>query len=273
MLELGLTTMVKSYAKVILSILMAAGSLCLSACGSSVGSVSGADDVALDDSVASQEEEVTTSEEIAMPQGSSDYLGSEWTAETLTEHFQELGFNNIHTVPCEPDDDDHKTSIMELSIEKGLFSSGQWEGGERFSPDTEISIYYNESPLLTVDNCSDFTEILSGEDADYASFANEYDGRYVEFDAYVVSHITYDGDTSHIIDVASGDYDGVSGLGVMAVEDIDGAVVRVGDRSLDADIDESVKEGQSVAVSGKIDASWSEYYEQLYVEGLTLNKR
>ena len=59
----------------------------------------------------------------------------------------------------------------------------------------------------------------------------------------------------------------------MAVEDIDGAVVRVGDRSLDADIDESVKEGQSVAVSGKIDASWSEYYEQLYVEGLTLNKR
>lgn len=46
-------------------------------------------------------------------------------------------------------------------------------------------------------------------DIDYLKFAKAYDERYVEFNAYVNNHITYDGDTSYIIEVTGGDYDSI----------------------------------------------------------------
>lgn len=247
---------------------------CLLACGS------GSKDAVAENNgaaVSNEAEEWETGEvpsgKIVMQKNASDYIGSEWTVETLTDYFQELGFSNISTVPCEPNDDNYEFNIQELSIKKGLFSSGAWEAGEEFSPDDEISIYFNESSLLTTDNCSDLVDLLADEDPDYMSFADEYDGRYVEFDAYVINHITYDGDTSHIIDAAGGDYDGASELGVCAGEESGVSIVRIGDRSWGNDVNKGVKEGQNVRVCGKIDASWSEYYEQLYVEGLSLMGR
>lgn len=215
----------------------------------------------------------TPSNRIVMPNSTSDYIGSEWTIETITEHFKELGFENIRAVPCEPDDDNYEINIREMVIETGLFSTDPWEAGDEFSADAEITIYYNEFPLLTVENCPDLVTILTSKDMDYMSFANKYDGRYVEFEAYVTSHTTYDGGTSHIINVTGGDYDGIRELGHYDEEYYNGLVIRIGNRTMGNSIDESVEEGQNVTVSGKIDVSWCEYYKQLYVECQSLSKR
>ena len=223
--------------------------------------------------IAENEAVENTSNTIVMTNSTSDYIVTEWTIETITEHFKELGFENIRTVPCEPDDDNYEINIREMVIETGLFSTDPWEAGDEFSADAEITIYYNEFPLLTIENCSDLVTILTSKDMDYMSFANKYDGRYVEFEAYVTSHTTYDGGTSHIINVTGGDYDGTSELGHYDEEYYNGLVIRIGDRTMGNSIDESVEEGQNVTVSGKIDASWCEYYEQLYVECQSLSKR
>ena len=73
--------------------------------------------------------------------------------------------------------------------------------------------------------------------------------------------------------VNGGDYDGISELGHYDEEYYKGLVIRIGDRTMGNSIDESVEEGQNVTVSGKIDASWCEYYKQLYVECQSLSKR
>lgn len=215
----------------------------------------------------------TPSNKIVMPNSTSDYIGSEWTIETIIEHFKKLGFENIRTVPCEPNDDNYEINIREMVIETGLFSTDPWEAGDEFSADAEITIYYNEFPLLTIENCSDLVTILTSKDMDYMSFANKYNERYVEFEAYVTSHTISDGGTSHIINVTGGDYDGASELGHYDEKYYNGLVIRIGDRTMGNSIDESVEEGQNVTVSGKIDASWCEYYKQLYVECQSLSKR
>lgn len=262
--------------KIAPALLLSCGLFCLPGCESGSESLRGAmeeKESAENIGAGGSEADEESSGEIMMPEDASSYVGSEWTVKALCDYFEGLGFTDISTVPCGPDDENYGMLIQELSINGGLFGSGQWKAGESFSRDATITIYYNECPVLTTDNCSDFADILSDKDADYMSFAEEYDGRYVEFEAYVLSHITYDGGTSHIIDVVSGDYDGIDDLGISEEESVDGSVVRIGDRSWDNDIDESVEEGQNVVVSGKIDASWSGYNKQLYIECLSLKKR
>lgn len=210
-----------------------------------------------------------TSGKIVMPYSTEDYIGSEWTIETITEHFEELGFTNIRAVPYDPDDDNYKINIREMVIETGWFSTDPWEVGDEFNPDAEISIYYNEFPLLTIENCTDLITVLTSKEMDYMIFCNKYDGRYVEFDAYIVSHITYDGGTSHIIDLAGGDYDGQTEL----PSSIAGHYVRIGDRTWENSIDKDVEVGDHVIVSGRIDASWADYFKCLYVETMDLRRR
>lgn len=217
------------------------------------------------------EKPVTTS--IVMPYGSDDYCSEEWTLESLVAHLTDHGFTNITTVACDPDDDRYKLNIFEIYIATGLFSDDPWVAGETHKSDAEISIYYNEAPLLTIENCPDLVTVLTSKDMSYLTFANEYDGRYVEFDAYVSYHDTYDGGTSHIISVLGGNYDGVSEIGSPDSSVYSSVSIRIGDRTWGNDINTSVELGDAVRVSGKIDESWSEYYNELYVETLTLSRR
>ena len=214
-----------------------------------------------------------TKTRITMPYSTSDYIGSDWTIETITKHFEELGFTNIRAVPCEPDDDNYEINIREIVISKGLFNTDPWEAGEEFNADAEISIYYNEFPILTIDNCDDLVTVLTSKNMDYMTFCEKYDGRYVEFDAYVIEHLTYDGGTSHIIDVTGGDYDGETEIDAYKPETYAGLNIRIGDRTWDNSINENVQVGDNVTVSGRIDASWAEYFKCLYIETMHLNKR
>ena len=210
---------------------------------------------------------------IVMPYSSADYCGKDWTLEELTDHLTELGFTNLRTVACDPDNDKYRYNIFEIYIETGLFSTNPWEAGEEYKADAEISIYYNEFPLLTIENCLDLATVLTSKDISYMSFANSYDGRYVEFDAYVTNHHTYDGGTSHIIEVTGGDHDGVSEISPYDEDCFDGLIIRIGDRTWGNSINKSVEAGDHVRVSGQIDASWCEYYKMLYVETRTLERR
>lgn len=220
-----------------------------------------------------KKKEKRKSDKITMPKSAADYIGAEWTVETLTEHFKELGFKNIRTVPCDPDEDNYRKNIFEIYIETGVFSTDPWEAADEFKSDAEISIYYNEFPCLTVDNCPDLKTVLTTKDMDYMAFCNKYDGRYVEFDAYVVSHMTYMGDTSHIIDVSGGDYDGNEEISAFDESTYNGLIIRIGDKTLFPSIDKSVEVGDNVIVSGKIDASDADYYDCIYVETRNLSKR
>lgn len=197
-------------------------------------------------------------QKIVMPKNASDYIGSEWTIDDLTEHFTELGFNNIRSVPCEPNDDDYNINIYQLVVDVGWSGTEEWQAGNEYDSDAEITIYYNESPCLTVDNCPDLVTILTSEDIDYKTFATKYDGKYFEFDAYVVDNISYMGDTEHIIDVAGELDDSLKGT--------PGLIIQIGDRSWGCDIATWCEAGDHVKVSGRIDLSWSEYYKHLYIE-------
>jgi len=214
-----------------------------------------------------------TPSKIKMPYSATDYYSEEWTLESLTEHFAALGFTNISTVACDPNEDNYRQNIFVLTIRSSLFSDDPWEAGEEFDVDDEITVYYNEFPLLTVDNCPDLVTVLTSKDMSYWSFATKYDGYYVEFDAYVTTHSTYDGGTSHIINVTGGDYDGNSTVGSYDPSSYDGIIIRIGDRTHGNDIALGVDEGDNVHVIGIIDESWSEYFKELYVESLYLGRR
>ena len=210
---------------------------------------------------------------IIMPLGSADYCGEDWTLDKLVTHFTELGFTNIVSTPCAPNDENYKSNIFEIYIATGLFSTNPWEAGEAYPADAEISVYFNESPMLTVDNCPDLVTVLTSKDISYMSFANLYDGKYVEFDAYVTNHIISAGGTSHIIEVTGGNYDGVSEIKPYDEDCVDGLMIRIGDRILFNSINESVEPGDHVKVSGRIDAQWCEYFKMLYVETMSLELR
>lgn len=81
--------------------------------------------------------------EIKMPNNAEYYIGSKWNVDSLTKHFEELGFTNIRTSPYEPDDDNYKNNIQEIYIQTSMFSTDPWKVGEKYPSDAEISIYCN----------------------------------------------------------------------------------------------------------------------------------
>jgi len=224
-------------------------------------------------SISDEQTGSTIDSKIKMPHASSYYIDAKWTVETLIDHLTSLGFNNVRTIACTPNDSNYKLNIFDIHIAVGWFKTEPWEAGETFNADAEISIFYNEFPLLTVENCPDLITMLTSKNLDYMTFANKYNGRYIEFDAFVYSHHTYNAGIDHIIDITGGDYDGSSGLGHFDGSGSTGVLIRVGDRIHGNQIDESVEEGQNITVSGKVDASWSKYYKQLYIECIFLLKR
>ena len=201
---------------------------------------------------------------IKMPYSSADYCGKDWTLDKLTEHLKGLGFTNIEATACDPDEDNFSSNIFEIYIATGMFSDDPWETGDEFPSDAKISIYYNEYPLLTTENCDDLVTVLTSKNLDYMTFANKYDGRYVEFNAYVVENISYMGNTEFIINVAGGDYSSAS---------VPGLIIRVGHISFDNEVNRDIEANTNCIVIGKIDASQSQYFKMLYVEGQSLKPR
>ncbi len=203
--------------------------------------------------------------EIEIPNNGEYYQHGEWTLESITEHFKELGFTSFEEIPYEPNEKNFRQNVFSVVIDTGWDTESEWDAGSTFDADDTIKIYYNKYPLLTVENCPDLLALLTGNEMDYKTFAEKYDGRYIEFEGYVHQHLTWL--SSHIIDVAYGDYTN---------NGAPGHVVRVGDQIGEwgyTFLDESVEEGDLVVFTGKVSERWSEYYKQLYVRTINLEKR
>ncbi len=201
-----------------------------------------------------------SSNKIEMPNSSTYYEKNyNWTVDSLITHFKELGFTVFEKIPCEPDNDKYKYDIFEVTIEDSWISSGSWEKGDKFDSDDKIKIYYNEYPLLTVLDCEDLETVLKSNDMNYQLFANKYDGRYVEFFGYVFDHVIYNGGSGRFIEVTGTKSDSMA----------KSVVFHIGE-SLFGNIDITVKKGDYVLVSGKIDSDLSNYYKKLYIDTITL---
>lgn len=225
-------------------------SLCLCA------SVAGCDGSSSDQS---EQAEPAAVEQEGMPYGSEEYCSMDWTLESIEEHFRSLGFNSFEENPVKPEDDDYDRNIYELYVKNGWFSADPWEAGEQLDPDDTIVIYYNEQPVLTVDSCPDLAQMIERAD-DYLGFAEEYDGKYVAFDAYVSYQLTTFAN-DYIIMVSGEDYE---------ENQSHDWTIYIGDRSWDSVVQGATPVGTKVHVEGRIDLDYSEYYDQLYVEGMKL---
>ena len=206
-----------------------------------------------------------SSNKIEMPNSSAYYEKNfNWTVDSLIAHFKELGFTVFEKIPCEPDNDKYKYDIFEVTIEDSWISSGSWEKGDKFDGDDKIKIYYNENPMLTIENSEALKLFLNGEShMDYEWFSEVHDGDYVEFIGCVYYHDTYNSGLDHIIEV-------VEGRSLEYNENK--SIVYIGDITGYDNIDYSVDVGDIVSISGKIDADLSKYFKKFYVETLTLTK-
>ncbi len=202
---------------------------------------------------------------IEMPYGRDEYLGSKWTQEELVKHFEDLGFTSIEVSGSKPDLRNYDQNIFELYVEKGLFSTSEsWEAGEFLNADDTIKIYYNEWPIITVDNNEDLKNVLTSVDI-AKDFAYKYDGHYIKVDGYVFHHLTYWGDTSHIIEVRLGDKP--------AEEDVCGIEAnKAFSLRKPGDFDQEVEEGDKVTVIGKVNKKDSKL-QIIAVDAVYLKKR
>lgn len=219
-------------------------------------SVAGCDSSSTD--VSGSEEAVAPVEQGVMPYSSEEYCTMDWTLGSIEEHFRELGFESFEENPVEPGDDDYSRNIYDLYVKSFIFTD-PWEAGDQLDPDDTIVIYYNESPALTVDSCPDLERMVECAD-DYLGFAEEYDGRYVSFDAYVSYQLTtFTND--YIIMVSGENYE---------ENQSHDRTIYIGNRTWNNAVQGSTPVGTRVHVEGRIDLDFSEYYDQLYVEGLKL---
>lgn len=205
-------------------------------------------------------------DEIVFENGSKDYEDSSWTHEALCEHLTSLGFTNIVMKEgSNPTDKNYLNDVHEVVIASGALSGNkEWEAGDAFPKDAEITIYYSPKPLLTPENSSDFLGYLESDSSRNTSFGKKYDGYYVSFDGCVVDKQVWNGGTSFYIDVAHGDYSGDSKTL---------AQVRVGKAFLADGYDRNVEEGENVHVEGRIVSRDTDYYKHLYLDTLVLRRR
>ena len=119
------------------------------------------------------------------------------------------------------------------------------------------------SEALTVENCPDLEAILFSKEASADDFAIKYDGCYVEFEACIYKNEKSSSTLDRTITVTGE---------ISAEGETSGWVIKIGDRTLQPDIDDSVVKGDLVLVKGKVDADWTDYYNCLYIETTSLRK-
>lgn len=121
----------------------------------------------------------------------------------------------------------------------------------------------NNSSILTIDTCPDLEAVLFSKEASGEEFASKYDGASVEFNACIYknekSSITLDRSIT-----VTGEFNEAG--------EASGWVIKIGNRTWGANIDESVEKGDLVLVRGTVSAEWTQYYNCLYIEADSLTR-
>jgi len=213
------------------------------------------------------------SAKIIIPNDYDFYIGNNYDINTLVDHFSELGFVNIETIPQDPDNETYDKNIFRIEILYSGWKPGEaWTAGDHLHSDDTLKIHYNARPLLTVENSPELLTYLTTKEINCVEFAEKYDDYYVELDAYVTYYQNWDG-VHPIIKVTAGDYDGTIELGHSDNSLLSISYINIGDNTWNPNIDYSVEEGENVKVVGYIMSGKTAYYEELYVETILLQKR
>lgn len=203
---------------------------------------------------------------ITMPNDTDYYEKEEWTVESLVKEFEGLGFTNIVTERMGVSSDYRYGPIHTVRLDGSWIG---WDEGDVYDSDDEVEIrYYDPTPTLTIDNCPELAQILSGETSSWMSFAEAHDGEFIEFDGCVVSRIDdeYGVLTDPIIDVCGGDYSDNEGK----------QRIRLTYISVDYEIKNHViygSVGNNYRLIGQIDYDDSKYYKELTIEVVLVEER
>ena len=192
---------------------------------------------------------------IVMPERSDYFTGADWTKDSLTDYLKKLGFKDIEAISREPSESNYEKNIFSVYVCTGIFDhENSWEKREKIKARQKIKFFYNEKPMLTVDNCADLDAVLNNEVESYDEFTEKYDEWYVEFKA----------------DVTQNFYSELSGRSIVVVSGACRSIIL--NEAFDGKIDTSVNEGDQVIIRGKINGRKSKLYNGIYVDTLVLEK-
>ena len=167
-----------------------------------------------------------------MPYSSEDYETGDWKLDELISHFQELGFSDIETYVIYDTFDAEEAEIRSVVIED--ISANSWstsykkiEKGEKIRSWLKIRInVINLIPTLTIDNCSDFADLVKTNNASpekLDEFMMSHRGKYLEFDGTItdwydefwyISGVDFKVSVENNNTIFSWDCDNISDLGM-----------------------------------------------------------
>lgn len=189
---------------------------------------------------------------ITVAKSCTAYEGDAWTAEKLKELFSETGFSRIECMPASPNDENFRSNIFSVRIISG--ESGEsvaFNEGDKFDSNDKVVIIYNTHPMITASGNEELAALIGSADGDFKAFADKYDGNYIETEGIVSDSANI---VSGVCDVKSSD---------------SGAAVR----AIGSGFDASIQTGQSVVISGKVNAAKSAENGMLCIDALVLEKK
>ena len=196
-------------------------------------------------------EEVT---EIVIPYHDWQYEQG-WILEDLVEHMEGLGFTNIETKSYTPTHD-YEYGVWAIDIDGGFSDDIGFDAGDVFKSTSKVTIrYYDIGGTLTIDNCPELADLISGKETNYWPFVRKYSGKYIELDGFIIreSHGQFGGVFANT--VGAGDYSADGYSGITFHVNIEHTWF----------VDVLTSENDNVKVIGRIDESWSEYWDEFYV--------
>lgn len=202
--------------------------------------------------------------DIVMPKDNDYYEAENWEVDTLVSEFESLGFTNVVTERMGTASEYRYGPIHTVRID-GEWSG--WDAGDTYRSNKEVEIrYYDPTPTLTIENCSELADILSGETSSWLEFATKYDGEYIEFDGCVVDRIDDVRLSDPLVYVSGGDFSSSQNK----------QQIRLTYNSIGYDISCHVfygEVGENYKFIGKVDLDNSKFYKMLTIETMLVEDR
>ena len=176
-----------------------------------------------------------------MAKSSVEYETSGMSHQTIASELKGLGFTNVHTYDRSGSfymyDIPFRTSdYIDIKID-----SKDFEAGDEFKSNISVMIEYK--PVnITVDNNTRFAQLINGNIDDYLSFAQEYDGQDIEFDAIVTGEYQGYASSIHVLGKPTIDTEPTQSFYLDVVS------------SKSSSINLKVKKGDIVRVIGRVNA-------------------
>ena len=131
-----------------------------------------------------------------MPYSTEEYKSKEWTEESLVQHLEELGVENIEINNVLEEYGKEEWKIHNIKIEdpdsNSWFSSYRvFDKGEKFDKDSKIIVEtYVSHATISIDNSEIFRKLVTSDDisidaSEVSAFFESNNGNYIEFNGLI----------------------------------------------------------------------------------------